>query len=211
MRDPAPDSSISPSFNQGSINFLYLQGLPGICRLQRRWNTNSLTNTQWAENQSVKKGPCVGFRPLKLLRLWKTNTWAGWVVWGWGVQKHRLGFRGPPIDKVMWEVLLEWPSPKALLPAATASPLHKIKDSLPLSKCFLESPGWGWEDSGGFGGWRRNRCTFAWPKSEHRGGASHAPIYKVLQVLFQGCPISHLHRSVVTLKWSKSRICESNN
>ena len=39
------DSSISPSFNQGSINFLNLQGPLGMCRLQGRWNTNSLTNT----------------------------------------------------------------------------------------------------------------------------------------------------------------------
>lgn len=65
------------------------------------------------KNQSMKKGPCVGFRPLKLLGLWKTNTWAGWVVWGWGVKKHRISFRGPPIDKVMWEVLQNDPAPKA--------------------------------------------------------------------------------------------------
>ena len=83
--------------------------------------------------------PLCWVQPLKVLGLWKTNSWAGWVVWGWGVKKHGISFRGPPIDKVMWEVLPKWPKPRALLPPATASSLCKIKHSLLFSKCFLES------------------------------------------------------------------------
>ena len=83
--------------------------------------------------------PLCWVQPLKVLGLWKTNTWAGWAVWGWGVKKHGISFRGPPLDKVMWEVLPKWPNPRALLPPATASSLCKIKHSLLFSRWFLES------------------------------------------------------------------------
>lgn len=148
----------------------------------------------------MKKSPCVGFRPLKVLGLRKTNTWAGWAVWGWGVRKHGISFRGPPIDKVMWEVLPKWPSPRALLPPATASSLCKIKHSLLLSKCFLESSCEG-RKRVGVGDWMRKFCTFAWPKSEHRGEIFPSLLWTMsFKYLFQSCPTFYFTRAVVTLK-----------
>lgn len=147
----------------------------------------------------MKKGPCVGFRPLKLLWLWKTNTCAGWVVWGWGVKKHRISFRGPPIDKVMWEVLPEWPSPEALSSAAWTSHSYKIKHSLLLWKCFLESPwqgavreGVGWEGEG------ETVAPFAWETS--REGTSRSYIPGPSRAFSKCCPVFRPNQSVVTLK-----------
>lgn len=68
------------------------------------------------------KGLCVGFEALKHWTFEKPNTWTGWD--GGKRAEDRISFHWPPIDKVMWDVLVWWPSQAALIFPAEVSPLR---------------------------------------------------------------------------------------
>jgi hypothetical protein len=125
------------------------------------------------------------------------------VVWGWGVKKHRVSFHGPPIDQVMWEVLPEWPNPKANSPQSWLHICTKLNTATSLQVLF-RSPWWG--RVSGAGGERWRDCTSLQnPKSQSEDSfVLEMPLLRPAQF----SPGPNLYLSLLDLSQKAKRLLE---